>query len=141
MIKHAWTVICQKSIIDQDTNNISLDVLEQIEAKIPPLPEEAKGIVLPMQIEVTSLWYREKPEQGTHGNGRLRVEAPNKKEVASANIDIDLNNNGRVRTRIRLDGLPVLKNISGYFFFITEIESSGKWLEVARIPLEFKILP
>mgnify|MGYP001582182729 CR=1 FL=1 len=30
MIKHAWTTVCSKTLIDKDTNNISLDIAEQI---------------------------------------------------------------------------------------------------------------
>ena len=43
MINHAWTVICEKSIIDRDTNNVSLDVLEQVNFKMPLLPKEIEG--------------------------------------------------------------------------------------------------
>jgi len=136
MINHAWTVICEKSIIDRDTNNVSLDVLEQVNFKMPLLPKEIEGIIIPLRVEIVSLWYCEREEKGTKGTGRLRIETPNKKEVANVKIDIDFTSSCRHRTRNRLDGLPVPKETSGYFNFIIEIKSGDHWREVSRVPLE-----
>jgi len=139
MIKHAWTVICQKSIIDQETNNVSLDVLEQLNIKTPVVPPKAKGIFFPMQIEIVSLWYRGFEEKGIEGKGQIRIETSNGNKIGSAGISINLTKSRRTRTRARLDGLPVPRVGSDYFYFIVEVESNSKWIEVARLPLEVNI--
>jgi hypothetical protein len=137
VIYHAWTTVCQKSIIDRDSNNISLDILEQVSVSMPPIPEGKDVIILPISIEIVSLWYREMNEKGSKGNGRIKIFDPKNNEVGSADIDIDLTNSHRHRTRIRLDGLPILKDIVSQTFHITtEIESNDKWTEVARVPLQ-----
>lgn len=64
MIHHAWTVLCARSLIDRDTNNISLDVLEQLNVQIPPPLQGAGGFVLPARLEVVSLWFRAAEDEG-----------------------------------------------------------------------------
>lgn len=139
MINHAWTVVCEKSIIDKETNNISLDVLEQMAIRTLPFPADVKGIIFPVQMEIISLWYRGLSEDGAKGHARLRIIMPNNEEVSVTNIDIDLITSHRQRTRSRLNGLPVPKNVSGYFYFIVEMELDHNWVEVSRIPLEVKL--
>ena len=139
MINHVWTVICQRSIIDKETNNISLDVLEQLKIKIPPPPEKAEGIIFPIKIESVSLWCRGRGEEKIKGRGQLKIEGPNNKVVGNAMIDIDLMSSHRSRTRVRLEGLPIPKGASGFFHFVVLLESENKWIEVARVPLEVDI--
>ncbi|MBI1908933.1 MAG: hypothetical protein HYS22_02040 [Deltaproteobacteria bacterium] len=139
MINHVWTVVCEKSIIDRETNNISLDALEQLNIKIPPSPEEVKGVIYPGKIEIVSLWYRDQGEKGIRGKGQLKIEAPNSNVVGTANIDINLTESHRCRTLVRLEGLPIPKSASGLFCFMVSLESDNKWIEVARVPLEVDV--
>ncbi|MBI4367512.1 MAG: hypothetical protein HY543_11915 [Deltaproteobacteria bacterium] len=139
MIHHAWTAICQHSSIDKDTNNISFNVFEQLTIRIPPFSPDTPGIIFPAQIEIISLWYRDKNSAGMKGKGRVRIEAPHQKEVRMIDIDIDLVAYHRHRTRVRLDGLPIPKDVSGYFYFIMSLETDHQWVDVARIPLEVNV--
>ena len=139
MIQHVWTVVCQKSIIDKDTNNISLDVLEQLKIKIPTPPEKTKGVIFPITIEIVSLWCRGPAEEKIKGHGQLKIEAPNHEVVGTTMIDIDLMNSCRHRTRVRLEGLPIPKNTSGFFHFAISLKSENKWTEVTRVPLEVDV--
>jgi len=139
MINHAWTIVCQKSITDKETNNICLDVLEQLNIKAPPLPSTAKGIIFPIHIEIVSLWYRNQGEKGERGKGRIRVHTENNLDISTANLNIDLESNHRARTRVKMDGLPVPRNALGYFYFVIELESKGNWTKVSRVPLEVNI--
>jgi hypothetical protein len=139
MINHAWTIICQKSVIDQDTNNMSLDVLEQLTFQLPILPDEDQGYIIPFNLEVISLWYRNQADPGEKKQGYLTFVAPNGAELMKANIDIDLTTHHRTRSRIRLTSLPIPKDTSGYFQFIIEVESKKQKTKVARVPLEIII--
>lgn len=139
MIKHAWTVICQKSIIDVDTNNIFLDVLEQLNVTAPPVPSTAKGIVFPIRTEIVSLWYRTHDEEPTKADGRVRVEASNGENVVSTKLSIDLTKTSRARTRARLAGLPLPKGSTGYYYAIVELQIKDEWIEVSRVPLEVNL--
>ncbi len=143
MIRHAWTVVCEKTIVDRETNNISLDAVEQLGfAGIPSLPPDAQGLLLPCRIDVVSLWYRDELAQAARGKSRMRVLAPNGEAVAGGETDVDLTTFVRARTLSRLAALPVPVGASrgGRFMFIIELEQSNDWVEVARVPLEVEVV-
>lgn len=136
MIKHAWTVVCEKSIVDRDTNNISLDVIEQLNFRVPPIPEDAEGVVIPFKLEVVSLWFRGREDPGTIERARIRTIAPNGEDVGVIDVDVDLKTFVRSRTRCVLASIPVPKGESGIFRFVVETESGKKWSRVADVPVE-----
>ncbi|MBI2344206.1 MAG: hypothetical protein HYV02_07750 [Deltaproteobacteria bacterium] len=134
MIKHAWTTICEKTVTAQETNNISLDILEHLHIQAPTPPEESRGIILPVRIEIVSLWYRDQNTPGKNGEARIRLEIPDH-ETRTLILVIDLTQHLRMRTRARLNTLPIPKQINDYYFFVTELKQENTWLEVARVPL------
>lgn len=137
---HAWTVVCQKSITDKETDNISLDVLEQLNIKVPPLPDTAKGIIFPVHIEIISLWYREPQEQPATSNVRLKLFSSSHEEIFDPLlVKVDLSNHKRFRMRVPLERIPLPKDAKGNFYFTVEVESGDAWIEVARTPLEINL--
>ncbi|MFH1652458.1 MAG: hypothetical protein ABIE74_00215 [Pseudomonadota bacterium] len=139
MIEHAWTTVCQKSIIDKDSNNISLDILEQLSIQMPSIPADAKGIIFPIQIEIVSLWYKGLNTKGKKYSARLKIKSPSDDIISKKDMEVDLTNTQRYRTRIKLNGLPIKKQSSGYFYFITEVKLNNKWKEVSKIPVEVRL--
>jgi hypothetical protein len=139
MIQHAWTVVCEKSVIDKDTNNISLDVLEQLNINVPTIPSDAEGVIFPVRMEIVSLWYRTSDENISKAEGRVRIEASTGEAVVSADIGIDFSKSSRYRTRARLGGLPIPKDSSGNYYTIVELKVDGKWVEVSKVPLEVNL--
>ena len=139
MIEHAWSVICDKTIIDQDTNNISLDVIEQINFIKVPIPEGMKGIIIPAPLIIVSLWYRIKSDSPCRGRSRVKILSPSDEQVGVVEIDIDLTQHQRCRTRCRINGLPVPNGQSGIFHFIVDLFRDENWAEVAKIPLEVQL--
>jgi len=141
MIEHAWSVLCQKVIIDQESNNISLDVIEEIhlEGNLPPEAiRDSEGFLVPYQLIFASLWYRNDPEIESRGKARLQLISPNGKVIGGAEIDVDLTKNSRLRTKCKFNSLPIPKNQSGYFFFHLQVQEK-EWKTVAKIPLEIKL--
>lgn len=139
MIKHAWTTVCEKSIIDKDTNNISLDILEQLSINLPPLPADAKGIIFSYPIEIVSLWYRDLNIKGKKYSARVNIKSPAGDIILKTDMEIDLTNTQRYRTRVKLNRLQINKQSSGYYFFIVDVELNNKWTEITRVPLEVVI--
>src|SRR3989344_8530142 len=72
MLKHVWSILCRKSIIDIDTNNITLsDVLERIIINVNQeenFKDKTLNYSLPIEFEVVSLWFNDL------GNKDLKVE-------------------------------------------------------------------
>jgi hypothetical protein len=133
MIHHAWTVLCDRVIIDKDTNNVSLDVIEQLEITVegsaPPV------IMVPVNLHVVTMWYRDddKPEAG---KARAHISYPDGSVMGGADLELPLDGL-RLRTLSHIPALPVKG--SGVHFFTLEMSVDESWKEVARVPLQIII--
>ena len=139
MISHAWTVVCEKCVIDQDSNNVFLDVLERLTITATedvPRPEDNGVIMLPARFTVVSLWYRDDPEVPAVGTTRSTFVDPTGRAIGRAEIEADLRDYPRSRTRMSAQQLPY--TVNGTYFVETEIEVEGGWQRVARVPLELE---
>ena len=139
VIKHAWSVICEKTIIDKDTNNLTLDVIEQITIGIPTIPDNATGIICPIPFEVVTLWYRDNLDQPESSRARVNIVAPNGQASGHSQIEVNLTTHQRLRTRSRIGGLPIPSGQSGRFQFVVQLFENGNWQEVACLPLFVEI--
>lgn len=142
MIDHVWTVFCTRSVINKDTNNISLfEVLEKISA-VGEVPEEkAKEKVMPaipINAHLVTLWARRNPLLSVKGRARIVFESPSRKPLFQREYEVDLSSFLRTRVRSDISALPVPE--SGWYRFRIELSTeSGSWQEVASIPLEVEL--
>ena len=137
--RHIWTVICSNSVIDKDTNNVSLfDVLEQIQLDMVVTPEDAVA-VLPFPLNIVSLWSREQPDNPTQVHAKDRVLSPTGQILFEGEYDIDISEYQRTRYKRRLFGLQVPE--SGEYNLVTQFKASKRstWREVCRIPLQIEL--
>jgi len=148
MIEHVWTVLCHRSVVDGETNNISLiDVLERIGISLPPerattlLQSDASGaqqrLMIPLSFEVVTLWKRVSLQEPAHGKGRLVLIGPDASELAVAReFEVDLTSHARLRSRARLSGIPL--TTAGEYRFRTEllIDGEANWRQVGTTPFE-----
>ena len=58
MVEHAWSVLCDRAIIDQQTNNIVLNVIEHVKFT-HEAEETGKPLLMRLNGELVSLWYKE----------------------------------------------------------------------------------
>jgi len=130
-------VVCTKTSIDSETNNVSLfEVIEQVQISTVPeaAPDTVTMAVMPM--ECVSLWMREPITEPQHGECRLALRGPRGASVSSAPQALDLSKYRRFRSRLRLPGLP----IDGLGLCEIEVqfrpESEAEWNTVARVPIE-----
>ena len=75
MINHIWTVVCTKSVIDSDTNNISLiDTIERLRINLPiGQSSNTAPINISINFEIVSLWERYPYEEPTSKIARIRI--------------------------------------------------------------------
>lgn len=135
MIDHIWTVVCRQSVIDRDSKNLSLfNVLEQITIQGEANTEERT--VIPMDLEVVSLWSRSDYNVPAKGVQRLTLLSPDGESLASGEQEIDLSKHRRFRNRARFRGLP-MKGDGRYTFRVEQMtEEEAEWQHVTDIPLE-----
>jgi hypothetical protein len=135
MIQHLWTLACRVSLVDQESNNVSLiQVLEEL--TIPTVAPQVfgPGMVLAM-FDVVTLWGRENEEQGTQGRGRISIISPTGDELLAQEYEVDLREVRRARSVSRMLGFPAQG--SGQYGFRIErrVAADGQWERVAVVPL------
>jgi hypothetical protein len=138
MLKHIWTVLCQKSVIDQESNNISLyDVVEKVSVEAE-VAKEMKEFSFPLSFEIVSLWAKVGNEKYT-GKYRVEAHAPNGNLIGQpiineVTVPADIR---RVRTRLKVNGI-VLSESGDYSIEIFYIEGKIE-KKVTSVPLEVEL--
>jgi hypothetical protein len=134
VIRHAWSVLCEKHIIDRESNNISLDVIEQLAGQVATAPADGP-ILIPTPIRLVSLWYRTGENVETTLS-RVTVIAPDGRELGHAEQQITCEV-ARVRAIMMLGAIPYAG--AGHYQYVVSEHRSGQWVEVARVPLEVRL--
>lgn len=144
MIKHIWSVLCQKSIVDQQTNNVSLlDVFEALELEITPaqntMTSSNPEFNVPVQYEIISLLSKEKADpKDTQYSIRITLINPGGEKKILVDRELPfLANKRRMRSINQIRGLPI--NKSGDYHFVVAIKQDERFQEVADLPLEVKL--
>lgn len=139
-MKHIWSVLCRKSIIDSETNNISLnDVFEQLSVNIDVSTKNSveTKINIPVEFEVVSMWLNTTGQKIFKAEMEVNFVTPEGTIVNSLKQNIEVPNMARrLRTRLKSLGLGV--GDSGIYTFEVKIKEYGedKFKTVAKIPLE-----
>lgn len=140
MLRHIWSVLCLKSVIDKDTNNITLvEVLEQLNLVVPPLPPQERNI-LPVEYEIVSFFTRETDNQPSQGSVRITLQGPSGNALEEPNqFAIDLSVSERMRHRTRMAGVPLVG--PGLYNFLVEYnnETDLTWRTATKLPLQILI--
>lgn len=133
MIQHIWTVLCTKSSIDRETNNISLfEVIEELQ--VEGLGREPGAV--PCSFELVSLWSRSEPDTPSQGEARITFQSPGGRTSISQMQAVDLQHYRRLRSKVKILGIPVEE--PGRYTFVVECrqQDQEQWIQVARMPLE-----
>jgi len=145
MIKHIWTTLSKKSVIDSETNSLSIhDILEQlnVDIKVDKDKPKPKEINIPIEFEVTSLWVKDEKNKSDVFEGFFSLDliAPNGDKLSSFENILNIpKENRRMRTRMKINGLK-LTNSGDYIFKLSyKGKNDTKYKKVAEIPLEIFI--
>jgi hypothetical protein len=131
VVAHAWTTVCDRSMFDRDTDNLSLDTIEAIYVD---KEDDGEPTLVPCHLEVVSLWYRRNPALGGRCRVHVCVLSPDLAPLTHVPIEIDLETAARYRTRCIIEGLLVHR--PGTYFIAVDLLVSNPALEVARVPLQ-----
>lgn len=138
MIDHIWTVLCSRSVVDERSKNVSIqNAIEQLTATGEPVP----GQLIPMQLEVVSLWTRTEPETPTKGRLRVALHAPSGKVFGQLELPVNLTEHERFRSQMRYTGIPAEEAGRHYFYVDLQEEDEGEWRRVAAVPLTIAFKP
>src|SRR5205809_999186 len=139
-MQHLWSILSKKSVIDSMTNNISImDVIDEVKVDLT-LPKnlgEIKNIGIPVEFEITSLWYRETPNDELPFYFRIEFYDPsgNILNVFESPIAFQKDKK-RLRSQSKIQGLPI--NDSGVYKFIINFKEKDteNYQKVAELPID-----
>jgi hypothetical protein len=140
MIKNIWSILCKQSIIDRETNNLSiLDVLEEIKVNInSEKNQKIENINIPINYEFVSLWRRDTASSVEKFNLQLSISDPQKKIIKTFDQEITLQPGiTSHRSIFRISGF--LATISGEYLFKIKVLEEPK-IEYQEIPLKISII-
>ena len=138
MIEHAWSLLCQATIIDKDTNLISIiNVIEAI--KIAETPSEEKTLNAPIQF--VSVWSRTNLGKTHKGESLYAFYSPSGELIKEVEHPVDLKKYERMRTRVSLGDMK-LPDGSGKYEVKVKYRNNkdDEWRDVASIPLKIVFL-
>ena len=115
MPEHIWTVLCGRSVIDKDSNQVSLfDVVESVTAKLPqPLPPAPNVGLLAFRTELVTLWKRSNDDEGVV-TYKSEIITPDGRVVATSTMEAEFTQ-PRLRTNFKAEALPIVE--SGTYLF------------------------
>lgn len=143
MIKHVWSVLCQKSVVDSTTNNISLiEVFEQLEVDIKPqspdIPAPSGDVKINFPYELVNFWTKDKNLK-SEAEVKITLLDPKGRIIKSLNKHILIpKKNRRLREVNKISDL-LLRSSGIYTFKVSIGDGKSKFKTVAEIPLEIKI--
>jgi len=141
-MKHIWTVLCQKSSIDFETNLLSLfNCVEQLDLEIDKSKQLIENLVLPIELSLISFWIIEDSNQDNNLEMKYQLTDPNKKILNQFNYKFEIKKGSlRFRNRIHIQGLNI--SVPGrYTINIMQKKDGGigEFVEVLNLPLDVNI--
>ena len=140
MIKHVWSVLCKQSVIDSESNNISLlNVIEKVEGAVEVKGKKPKTLKMPVQMELITLWQRTSQGKFTF-NCKTEIISPENKSLLSIDQDIEFpEDKQRMRNRVRMEFIPITSSGIYVYRTTTSIAEKKNSRFVVEIPLEVEI--
>lgn len=144
MITHIWSLLCRRSIIDQETNTLSIhDIFEQLGVDIKPKSDSKiveQKFSIPIEFEVISFWTKDNLDDVFDGKYIIKVKNPLGKIDKEFEHDLKIGQHlKRMRTRTKIQGFTVEKS-GNYIFEVGFKKNDGKTYKiVAKIPLEINL--
>lgn len=143
MIKHIWSILCRTSVINDETNNITLqNVFEQLSVNIKPSGSKKtpEKINIPIEYELVSLWLRFKEKGLLKANVVIDIIDPKGQKIKSFEQKLEFPTKyKRMRSRLKIKGLNL--TTSGNYIYRVKIKEKGKdkYQLVADLPLEINL--
>lgn len=146
-IRHIWSVLCGSSIVDQDTNNMTLNNLieevtvtvgkEQVEAKEK---NKTRGYAIPAQMWLVTRFMR-KSQSALSFDIRFELLNPKGEVLSTLNQSAVEVKKGITNLRIRTMISPLLVDMEGGYTIQVSIRDSVEpnFIVVDRVPLLVKI--
>ncbi|MDP9249041.1 MAG: hypothetical protein M3M85_00820 [bacterium] len=147
-IKHVWSIICESSIVDQQSNNISIHkVLEQLQVDLTsnkPLTEKEKTGIrkaqIPFPFQVVSMWQSINPKKIPVADVEIELLDPIGESLQKTIFQLKFQKD-KARMRTIISNSTIALTDTGLYIFKVGLkeEKEDSFTLVAEIPLEVKV--
>ena len=132
MPKLIYFVACEKTLLEENTNNISLiSIFDTITSVKPP---EGKDTQIAMAWNAVSQWVKEDEDGDKTFQQKTYVQSPNQKTYAEAIIEFTLPRHSH-RNTINVFGFPVMNQGVHLLKLLLKQSSDDEWVEMAEYPI------
>ena len=136
-MRHIWSVLCSKSVVDKKSNNISLfDIMEEIHFSSEK-PAVEGGVIVeagPVPAHWVSLFGRSNIEKPEKVAIKDTIITPSGKIIGEYESEVDLSANKRRRIIRTVPVPPSMEE--GLFIFETKMKEKESWKRISEITLE-----
>ena len=139
-MKHVWSIICERSSIDSESNLLSLfNCVEEMKLVVDKTKMPKKDrLIIPISFQVISFWSIENSnkENSTEIKGEL---IDPKKLVLNEFKNTLKTKKGikRFRNRTNFQSMPITEN--GRYYFKVSQKKNNKFEVVAELPLDIDL--
>ena len=139
-MRHIWSIICEKSSIDFESNLLSMfNCVEEMKLAIDKTKIPKNGrLVIPVNFQVISFWSIENSNK--ENSTEIKGEIIDPKGVVLNEFKNTLKTKKgikRFRNRTNIQGMPITEN--GRYYFKISQKKDNKFKVVAELPLDIEI--
>ncbi len=140
MVKHAWSVLCERTIIDKESNNITLSVMEQIKF-VHEAKDTGKRLMAPIKGRLVSMWYIEPGDKAKYIEYKIQIKDFQGDTVGEFEGKAEFAGALHARTISVFEALPFPFEGLGHYLFVVELKNKKKWEQVAEVPYLIESVP
>lgn len=141
-MKHIWTILCQSSSVDVDTNILSLfNCIEELNLTIDKTQLiDKEKLVIPVGFQMVSFWVIKDSGRDNILEIKGEIIDPNGKSLNKFDNKFNIKKGAlRFRNRINIQGLPVTKEGRYMIRIMQKMEKNKDFEVVTELPLDVKI--
>ena len=150
MARHVWSVLCAKSSIDKDENQVSLlsvaeklilyvepGTQDEVESQARAAKKKKQMQLVPANLHFVSWWVRSDYETAEQFTVRFRLDLPDGRMLPQRTVEVDLVEGTGGRIRWKLETIPFVG--AGLYWISVQSKRETHWRTESKVPLEVAI--
>ncbi len=139
-MKHIWSILCEKSSIDFESNSLSLfNCIEELKLVIDKTKQSKNDkLVAPVSFQMVNFWTTDDDKDENSLKIRGELIDPKGTVLNKFESDFEIKKGiKRFRSRINIKGIPITEN--GRYYFKTWQKKNDKFELVSELPLDIDV--
>lgn len=139
-MRHIWTILCQITSVDTNTDAFSLiNVLDGISFPADLAEAEVDDVVIPISFHLVTSWWREELENTDDIDVQVRLISPEGEDLGGPDLKLPLKEFQFSRYNLNIQGFPYRGD--GLYRYVVFQIKDGQQVEVQQIPIPVERTP